>query len=351
VKVLGRFFKNLYIAILCLFSKPAVCEKQALKGSVPKKVLFVIADERMGELVLAGPLIREFSKIYPAAEIHLLHAARYDWLAKLLPGVKKCIPFDKRLCLKHPGEWFALKKDLKSIGYDIAIDAGKDDELSLTTAMLMGASGAQIRLGHLRKKNPYLTLAVEPLDANASESVRRCNLLSAFSGKLLNTRPQINKGRQAVTMVTLVPVGTDTLRKRVGIYPGARKHDHRIRPEVFLEVVRELDAMGCEVIVIPGTDDLHLCTWIAENSNARLSSVAKGEDFCAIVGSMDLMVANNTGPLHLSVALGVPTLGLFIAADPVRWGHNFEPHRMIDFRGADPDPAFILKVVRTMIKA
>jgi ADP-heptose:LPS heptosyltransferase len=43
-----------------------------------------------------------------------------------------------------------------------------------------------------------------------------------------------------------------------------------------------------------------------------------------------LTVTNNTGPMHLSVAVGAPTLGLFFRIDMERWGHAYPPHRMVD---------------------
>jgi ADP-heptose:LPS heptosyltransferase len=43
-----------------------------------------------------------------------------------------------------------------------------------------------------------------------------------------------------------------------------------------------------------------------------------------------LTVTNNTGPMHLSVAVGAPTLGLFFRIDMERWGHPYAPHRMVD---------------------
>ena len=43
-----------------------------------------------------------------------------------------------------------------------------------------------------------------------------------------------------------------------------------------------------------------------------------------------LTICNNTGPMHLSVALRVPTIGLFLEMPIERWGHPQPPHRMID---------------------
>jgi ADP-heptose:LPS heptosyltransferase len=147
----------------------------------------------------------------------------------------------------------------------------------------------------------------------------------------------------------MISMGAGVIRHRVGIYPGARKPDHRIEPDVFSGIARGLGENGCEVMIIPGLDNREICLEIAEKSGARLAAVAQGESICSLIGSMDLMICNNTGPMHLSVAMGVPTLGLFIATDPVRWGHNTEPHLTIDFRRARPEAGFINQTALQMV--
>ena len=54
------------------------------------------------------------------------------------------------------------------------------------------------------------------------------------------------------------------------------------------------------------------------------------DELAALMRAAGLTVTNNTGPMHLSVAMGAPTLGLFLRIDMERWGHPQRPHRMVD---------------------
>jgi ADP-heptose:LPS heptosyltransferase len=54
------------------------------------------------------------------------------------------------------------------------------------------------------------------------------------------------------------------------------------------------------------------------------------DELAALMRAAGLTVTNNTGPMHLSVAVGAPTLGLFLRMDMERWGHAYPPHRMVD---------------------
>jgi ADP-heptose:LPS heptosyltransferase len=65
----------------------------------------------------------------------------------------------------------------------------------------------------------------------------------------------------------------------------------------------------------------------------------------ALIGASDGLVASGTGPLHISAALGRPTLGLFPPLkpiDPARWGALGEQARVLCVDrpcGACADPA------------
>ena len=44
------------------------------------------------------------------------------------------------------------------------------------------------------------------------------------------------------------------------------------------------------------------------------------EDLIPLVGSADLVISNDSGPMHLAAALGAPVLALFGPTDPNRFG-------------------------------
>ncbi len=52
--------------------------------------------------------------------------------------------------------------------------------------------------------------------------------------------------------------------------------------------------------------------------------------FCALIEAADLVVTNNTGPMHMSAALGTPVVALFALTNPPeQWGPWRVPHRML----------------------
>jgi ADP-heptose:LPS heptosyltransferase len=52
---------------------------------------------------------------------------------------------------------------------------------------------------------------------------------------------------------------------------------------------------------------------------------------------LDLLIINDTGPMHLSVAAGTPTVCLFASDEPseaARWGHPYDHVRNLIAPGA-----------------
>ena len=341
-----RLLKRLFLKLLDLVFGARHCPPRTLQAIAPAKILVVAIDDRMGELLLAGPLIRALAHLFPAAEVCLLHAARFGWIAAHLPGVRRAIPFRKQDFFGQPRAFMVFLRDLRRERFSLAVDGGKDDEFSLTAALLSRTSGAPVRVSHRRDVNPFYTLAVDRGPAEVDEAARRLSLVKGFSEQSFDAALQLRSGRNAVT---LVPVGAGLQKHRIGIYTGSRKADHRLDPAVYADVVRGLTAHRCDVVLIPGLDDQTVCEAIASETRARLGPILAGEQLITLVKSMDLFIANNTGPMHLAAALGVPTLGLFLKADPVRWGHAREPHRTLDFRTAPPNAALISRTALDML--
>ena len=57
------------------------------------------------------------------------------------------------------------------------------------------------------------------------------------------------------------------------------------------------------------------------------------DQLAALMRGAQLTVCNNTGPMHLAVAVGCPTLALFLHMEVERWGHPYAPHHMLDLTG------------------
>ena len=53
-------------------------------------------------------------------------------------------------------------------------------------------------------------------------------------------------------------------------------------------------------------------------------------ELCALIERADMMITNNTGPMHLAAAVKTPVVALFALTNPPeQWGPWRVPHRLL----------------------
>ena len=117
------------------------------------------------------------------------------------------------------------------------------------------------------------------------------------------------------------------------LHPGcsmpARTYPANMFGEVARLLARDLDA----AVFVTGTDAERDLAGIvvkgAENAGAGMVVSLAGEiqfdEMCALIESAALTVSNNTGPAHISAAVGTPVLELFALTNPP---HQWAPWRV-----------------------
>lgn len=121
----------------------------------------------------------------------------------------------------------------------------------------------------------------------------------------------------------------------IGICPGSRASSRRWPAERFREVVRSLADQGYRVAVFGERGERKLTRLVAGGvaldcgGRSDLLLLAAGLAACRLV------VANDSGPLHLAAAVGTPAVSLWGAGDPRETGIPGGPERHIMLRRSD----------------
>jgi ADP-heptose:LPS heptosyltransferase len=114
----------------------------------------------------------------------------------------------------------------------------------------------------------------------------------------------------------------------VAVNPGAGRANKQWPVAHFRQLVDRLASEpNVKVLILWGPDEVHMARQIRDGSTARaiLAPPTDLHELAALLRRCSLMVANDTGPLHLAAALGTPSLGLF---GPTRAERNgpYGPH-------------------------
>lgn len=111
----------------------------------------------------------------------------------------------------------------------------------------------------------------------------------------------------------------------IALQPGARWENKRWPAEYFGELARKLAAQfpDARLAIFGGPDDRRLGEVIARAVPERCLNLAGQTSLPEMVEWLrrcDLMITNDTGPMHVAAALGKPVIGLFGPTEPRRTG-------------------------------
>jgi ADP-heptose:LPS heptosyltransferase len=106
----------------------------------------------------------------------------------------------------------------------------------------------------------------------------------------------------------------------VGVFPGSNAPARRWAPERFAELARRLAESGQRVVVFGGPAERELTKQVAGDVAMDLGGQTTIPLLAAGLAACDLVVSNDSGPLHLAAAVGTRTISMWGAGDPARTG-------------------------------
>ena len=129
----------------------------------------------------------------------------------------------------------------------------------------------------------------------------------------------------------LESLGSDARGPLVVVHPGASAASRRYPADRFAEVVRRLaTTCGC-TIVVTGTSEEHGLATIVAGGGPAVANLAGRLDLGelgALIARADVLVSNNTGPVHVASAVGTPVVDLYALTNPQHTPWQV-PHRVL----------------------
>ncbi len=120
----------------------------------------------------------------------------------------------------------------------------------------------------------------------------------------------------AARAAALLPTGPEPL---VGIAPGSVWATKRWTPTGFAAVAAALDAEGARCVLLGSSADAPLVEAIQAASGGRALALAGRTDVATLVAVIDrlsLLIANDSAPMHVACARGIPVVAVFCATTP-----------------------------------
>ncbi len=272
----------------------------------------------IGDIVLTTPVIRALREKFPDSVIDYLGDKEAVSLLESNPYLNHIIPYN--FGRWEVAEQLSVGNFLRKRQYDVAIDLFGNPR----SAIVIFLSGARMRIGGAfgwrRRTFTHPIKITERMDA-VSFHLRYLAPLGILKASdrpsIFLTEKESYEGRDY-----LMSVGMDHARPIVGMHIGATWPAKVWPAEKFARVADLLhDKTGAQVVVSYGPKDTACAAAFSKAARTKSTIIRPGtlRRLASIISHLDVYVSNDAAPMHISAAVGTPTVGIFGPGEPDIW--------------------------------
>lgn len=294
--------------------------------------LLVVRLDNLGDLVLLTPALRALRAALPAAHVTLLASPGGALLGPLLPWVDEVrtvralwqdasggLPFD-------PARERALVDELAAGAYDAAVISTSFSQSPHPAAYACYLAGIPLRAGLAADfAGGVLSHAVPPPRDGTHQAERALALVAALGAPAAGTALELRIPAES-RVGAVAALGRAGVSGRYAVVaPGASCPSRRYDAERFAAVTAGLSrTAGLDVVVVGSEGERPLAEQMAFDGRraagprATVVSLAGATgvgELAAVIDGAELVVTNNSAPLHLADALRRPTVALFAGTE------------------------------------
>lgn len=265
----------------------------------------------IGDIVLTTPIIQALREKYPNAFIAYLGEREAVTLLNNNPYLDEIIPYDFRV--PSVIEQVRVISLIRKKRFDIFIDLFSNPR----TAIIALMSGAKIRIGkNVHGRGRFYTHQIS--DDGKSKTAVEFHYQYL---KPLNVEPKYwqtkiflleNEKKEAKNLLSSYKL--NTLRPIIGINPSATWPSKLWPVQRFADLANRLERdFNFQVVFIRDPDKKEIYNTLKNliNPSIKILDVLPLRSLSAVISNFNLFVSNDSGPMHISVAVGTKTVGIF----------------------------------------
>jgi lipopolysaccharide heptosyltransferase II len=295
---------------------------RALRHSEPQRIC-IVKPSALGDVVQTLPVLEALRERWPGASICWVIREDLSDLVNNHALVDEWLPFERG---KGPRAFARLLRQLRRRRFDLTIDL----QGLARSALMTLATGAPIRVG-LENSRDAAFLAHNLVLARTGSTVPAHARYWRLAEELGNPprHPQAhlpisNRARQ--TADRLLSQLSETV---LAVHPGAAWDTKRWPVGRFAAIAaRAVRDLGTSIVALGGPAESKLTRRFVANLRAvvpqamisDLSGRTSVGELAAVLKRVDLLLTNDSGPMHLAAAAETPVVGLFTATDPLLSG-------------------------------
>ena len=289
----------------------------------------IIKPSSLGDVIHAFPAVSLLAELRPQAKIDWVVVPAFADIVKLHPAVDRIIPFRRKelgSISTFPSAVRELIREIRKTEYTAVFDL----QGLLRSGLIAALAKTKKVAGHKEPKEKIAKLFYHSVIDSGPQTIhavkRNLRLISTFFGteKKDFQKTEFLKNESAAQkiseMLSVLPKG-----KIVAIAPGARWPSKRWDLSFFQrssELLKE-KLPECSFLLLGAGDEKKLAEELLRTlpgPTLDLTGKTTVAELLEAIRASDVLFCNDSGPMHIAAALGVPVTAMFAPTDPVRTG-------------------------------
>ena len=292
--------------------------------------ILLIKPSSLGDIVHALPVVSAIKAQWPGS--HLTWVVKRQWadLVERAEGIDRVWALDMTV-----SSWIREGRALRAQRFDLGIDL----QGLFRSGILAWLSGTPVRIGFAngREGSPWFYTRRVPVLSRDVHAVDRYLSVVAALGASLPDKPRFGFKLLEEDMAAVQEIaerrGFSVDRSWIAMNIGARWPTKRWPLESFAAVVDQLyEARHDPLVMIGGSEERAF--------TKKLKALTKSPfiDLCgdiplgclpALLSTSTAMITNDSGPMHIAAALGIPVIAMFGPTSAARTGPYGTGHHVL----------------------
>jgi len=303
-----------------------------------KSKVLLVNITRLGDMLQATPTIAGMKEENPDCEITVLVEKQFEGICKCIPNIDKLMALDLGMIMRSlavEGEGVVeafeyvdkLVEDLRSREFDYCLNMSS----SAYTAILINMLGIKNTGGWTADADGYRVIESDWAQlfatsvSHQNREFNSLNLVDVFRCSAdVEKHPQhllIDVEEEALDYCKcmIAEAGFTNRGPLVCIQAGASQPKRQWAKANFVRLINDLVRNQNARVVLSGAkNELSIIEPIKAACNSENIFIAAGKtnipQLAALLKLSDILVTGDTGPMHVSVAVGTPVVSLFLAS-------------------------------------
>ena len=269
--------------------------------------ILIIRLSSLGDIVITQPVAKVLREVYPDAQIDFYTKKKFAGLVKAFGCVDDVLVWEKKNLLSGSCRMASLRND-----YDIVVDLHSKLNTFIIKRMIKAKKKVTYSKKHFLRWLMIRKLTKKEISSTIDlyfSALRKLGIEEESSFPELIT---LNKNLQGFQNL-------EGLRK-IAIFPGAIHKTKQYPIEQLAEFIDSIPTeWNCKFIILGSKSEKELSEKLQSYAKTELLNFCGKFDITQLISAIDLcdvIISNDSGPMHIAAALKKPQIAIFGATHP-----------------------------------